>query len=162
MAFRIEPSDDLLGVHADPHQLDGDTPLDRLRLLAEINDPHASLAEHADDSKRADLFRERVLRITVDLAKEAGIRELVGLFEIAGGSSIDLEEGIDLLAQRGIRGAFVRKERFALGRAELKGFLKDCLDAFPAFVGHVRIDVLRRHKKRPAIFLVRFAGQKPF
>src|ERR1041385_2904579 len=57
LALRFEARDDIARVHAWLDDLQRNRALNRLVLLGQIYDAHASFTEHADDAIRPNLFR---------------------------------------------------------------------------------------------------------
>src|SRR4029453_7507305 len=65
LALGLEPGNDLVRVHARLDDFDGDAAAKGLRLLGEIDGPHASLTEQLDDVIRAEVAGERAGERTI-------------------------------------------------------------------------------------------------
>ena len=57
LPFGLEASDNLLRVHAELDNFQGDAALDRFALLGKVDDRHTALAEHVQNTVRPDLRR---------------------------------------------------------------------------------------------------------
>ena len=54
LSLDVEAGENLMGVHADLDDLEGNLALDRLRLLRQVDNTHSSLTEDAQQPVRAD------------------------------------------------------------------------------------------------------------
>ena len=112
--------------------LDRDEPAEP-RILGEMHDPHAALAELADDAVGTQLPA-----LQLGLAGVAAPGRLLGRgrHRRRGAVLVVREQGLDLGSQRRVAGAGVAEEPRALLGAVLQRPVKELADALPAFRIH--------------------------
>ena len=132
LTFTLEARNDLAAVHPEANHLERDVALQRLLLLREVHDPHATGTDLADDLVRTDLLGDVIL---CQLRHERARRVAQG-FELLVVGLVQRQQAIQLAPQLGTRGCDLVQVMSAFFALALPGLVEQPAESLEVFRLH--------------------------